>query len=68
MKKKDAKPMKVANKITKKVIDKVTGEKANFKTKEAIVEVFKDENIITKINQNLDINNRLKNNNILRFY
>jgi len=68
IKKKDARPFKVADNITMMVIDRLTGEKANFASKETIIEVFKKNKVNIDINQNLDINNRLKNNNILRFY
>ena len=68
VKKKDARPFKVADNITMMVVDRITGQKANFASKETIVEVFKTEKIHMNKNQNLDINNRLKNNNILRFY
>ena len=50
------------------VIDRFTGKKANFASKETIVEVFKKDKISIEKNQGSDINNRLKNNNILRFY
>ena len=66
--KKDARPFKVADNITMMVVDRFTGRKANFNSKETLVEVFKKDKINIKLNQNLDINNRLKNNNILRFY
>ena len=68
IKKKDARPFKVANNITMMVIDRLTGKKANFTSKETIVEVFKKDKINIQMNQNSGINNRLKNNNILRFY
>jgi len=68
IKKKDARPFKVADNITMMVIDRFTGQKVGFTSKETIVEVFKNNNIDIDTNQNLDINNRLKNNNILRFY
>jgi len=68
IKKKDARPFKVADNITMMVVDRLTGEKANFNSKETLVEAFKKDKINIKLNQNLDINNRLKNNNILRFY
>ena len=66
--KKEARPFKVANNITMMVVDKLTGQKANFTSKETIVEVFKKDKINIDLNQNIDINNRLKNNDILRFY
>jgi penicillin-binding protein 1A len=68
IKKKDARPFKVANNITMMVIDPSNGQKASFSSKETIIEVFKSKNINIDSNQNLDINNRLKNNNILKFY
>ncbi len=68
IKKKDARPFKVADNITMMVVDRHTGEKANFNSKETLVEAFKKDKINIGLNQNLDINNRLKNNNILRFY
>ena len=68
VKKKDARPFKVADNINMMVIDRLTGKKANFDSKETIIEAFKRDKINIKLNQNLDINNRLKNNNILRFY
>ena len=58
----------MADNITMMVVDRLTGQKANFTSKETLVEVFKKDKINMKLNQNLDINNRLKNNNILRFY
>ena len=68
IKKRDARPFKVADNIIMMVVDRFTGQKANFNSKETLVEVFKKNKINIKLNQNLDINNRLKNNNILRFY
>ena len=52
------------------VINPLTGQKAKAQTKKTIIESYKDNNI----NRNkanilgLDINDRLKNNSILRFY
>ena len=68
IKKKDARPFKVADNIIMMVVDHVTGEKANFASKKTIIEAFKKNKLDFKENQNLDINNRLKNNNILKFY
>ncbi len=68
IKKKDARPFKTADNIALMVIDKQTGKKASFTSKETIVEAFKKNNISKDYNERLDINNRLKNNNILRFY
>ena len=66
VKKKDARPFKVADDILMKVIDPVTGKKAVSKSKSTIIESYKNTDIINIFNK--DINNRLKNNNTLRFY
>ncbi|MDC3403756.1 penicillin-binding protein 1A [Candidatus Pelagibacter sp.] len=66
VKKEEARPFKVADNIIMKVIDPITGKKPSSSTKSTIIEAFKnlpDDNLA-----NQDINNRLKNNNILRFY
>ena len=66
VKKKDARPFKVADDILMKVIDPITGEKALTDSKSTIIEAYKHtetDNIFDK-----DISNRLKNDNILRFY
>ena len=68
VKKKDARPFKVANNVVLTVVDSKTGEKANFGTKKTIIEVFKKENIKKNNFLNSKINNRLKNNNVLKFY
>ena len=66
VKKEDARPFKVADNILMKVIDPITGKKATSESKSTIIEVYK--NIQKNITLNNDINNRFKNNNILRFY
>ena len=66
VKKEDARPFKVADNILMMVIDPITGKKPNIQTKKTIIEAYKS--IPGESNSNLDINNRLKNNNILRFY
>ena len=66
IKKEEARPFKVADNIIMKVIDPITGKKPSSSTKSTIIEAYKnlpDDNLA-----NQDINNRLKNNNILRFY
>ena len=68
IKKKDARPFKVANNISMMVIDPITGKRADFTSKKTIIEVFKKNNINEDNVKNFDINRRLKNNNILRFY
>ena len=64
--KEDARPFKVAKNILMKVIDPITGKKAVIGTRTTIIEAYKDMKVESLLNQ--DINNRLKNNNILRFY
>ena len=66
VKKEEARPFKVADNIVMMVIDPLTGEKADIQSKKTIIEVYK--RLPKKNNLNLDINNRLKNDNILRFY
>ena len=66
--KSDARPFKVANNISMMVIDPLTGKRADFTSKKTIIEVFKKNNIEEDNIKNFDINRRLKNNNILRFY
>ena len=50
------------------VVDPLTGKKASFASKKTIVEVFKKNELNSVKDKNIDINNRFKNNNILRFY
>ena len=64
VKKEDARPFKVADNILMRVIDPVTGQKAS--SKKTIIEAYKNTEIDSVLNK--DINNRLKNDNILRFY
>ncbi|MDB9831718.1 PBP1A family penicillin-binding protein [Candidatus Pelagibacter sp.] len=66
VKKEEARPFKVADNILMMVIDPLTGEKAESESKTTIIEVYKNKS--KKGVVNLDINNRLKNNNILKFY
>ena len=66
VKKEDARPFKVADDILMRVIDPITGEKAGIDSKSTIIEVYKNIEIDNTLNR--DINNRLKNDNILRFY
>ena len=68
IKKKDAKPFKVAPNITMIVVEPFTGKKASFGSKETIIEVFKKEKINNKINSFGNIKDRLKKDNILKFY
>ena len=64
--KEDTRPFKVADNILMMVIDPLTGKKAESQTKKTIIEVYKNKQVENY--PNLDINNRLKNNNILKFY
>ncbi|MDB9739297.1 PBP1A family penicillin-binding protein [Candidatus Pelagibacter sp.] len=66
VKKEDARPFKVADNIIMRVIDPVTGKKPDIGTKSTIIEAYK--NLSSDKMTNQDINNRLKNDNILRFY
>jgi len=66
VKKEDARPFKVADNILMRVIDQVTGKKAMSESKSTIIEVYK--NVETNSLSNKGINNRLKNDNILKFY
>ena len=68
VKKKDARPFKVADNITMMVVDPLSGKKTSFASKKTIIEVFKNNNQSTIEDENIDINNRFRNNNILRFY
>ena len=67
VKKSDARPFKVADKITMMVIDPLTGQKAKFSSKDTILESYKSENVVNGriLYSN---NNRLDSNNILKFY
>ena len=69
VKKKDARPFKVAKNIKMMVIDLITGKKANFGSKKTIVEAFK-KNRLENINfeGKDDLQYKVKKNNILRFY
>ena len=64
--KNNARPFKVADNILMRVIDPVTGLKAQSSSKLTIIENYKDVQINSSLNK--DINNRIKNNSILRFY
>jgi penicillin-binding protein 1A len=66
VKKEDARPFKVADNILMRLIDSRTGEKALTESKSTIIEVYKNTEIDNTLNK--DINNRLKNDNILKFY
>jgi penicillin-binding protein 1A len=67
VKKSEARPFKVSDDITLMVIDSRTGEKAKFTSKNTIIESYKSKNVLNgKVLYSN--NNRLDDNNILRFY
>ena len=68
IKKKDARPFKVPADISMMVVESATGKKANFGSKKTIIEVFKKEKIDNDSVLFGNINDRLNNNNILKFY
>ena len=50
------------------VIEKTTGKRASFGSKETIIEAFKKEKIDNDVISFDNFNDRFNNNNILRFY
>jgi len=64
--KEEARPFKVADNIIMRVIDPLTGQKTEGQSNTAIIEAYKIKQIDN--HSNLNTNNRLKNNNILKFY
>ena len=67
VKKADARPFKAAKGTVMMVVDPITGQKAKFDSKNTIIEVYKEKNVIDgKILYSN--NNRLDSNNILKFY
>jgi len=66
VKKEDARPFKVADNIIMRVIDPVTGKKPDMRAKSTIIEAYK--NLPNDSTANQNIIDRLKNDNILRFY
>ena len=67
VKKSEARPFKVAKNTIMMVVDPKTGQKAKFKSKNTIIEVFKKKNLVNGkiLFSNTD---RLDTNNILKFY
>ena len=67
VKKSEARPFKVAKETVMMVIDPITGRKAKFTSKNTIIEVYKEKNVVEGkvLYSNTD---RLEVNNILRFY
>ena len=64
--KEEARPFKVAENIILMVIDPLTGQKTEKQTNRTIIEAYKSTEIGNY--SNINTNNRLKNNNILKFY
>ena len=62
----DARPFKVADNIIMMVIDPLTGQKTETQSNTTIIEAYKSSQIENY--SNINTNNRLKNNNILKFY
>jgi len=67
IKKSEARPFKVPEKMTLMVVDPLTGEKAKFNSKNTIIEAYKSKNVLDGKVLYSD-NNRLDTNNILKFY
>ncbi len=67
IKKSDARPFKVPEKITLMVVDALTGEKAKFSSKNTIIESYKSKNIYDGKVLYFD-KNRINSNDILKFY
>ena len=65
--KSDARPFKAAEGTIMMVVDPNTGQKAKFNSKNTIIEVYKNQNVIDGKVLNLN-NDRLETNNILKFY
>ena len=67
IKKSEARPFKAAKGTVMMVVDSITGQKANFLSKNTIIEVYKEKNVVD--GKVLYSNtNRLDTNNILKFY
>ena len=67
VKKSEARPFKVPEKMTLMVVDPLSGEKAKFNSKNTIIEAYKSKNVLNGKVLYSD-NNRLDTNNILKFY
>ncbi len=67
VRKSDARPFKVSEGITMMIVDSLTGQKANFSSKDTIMEAYKSNNVIDGKVQYSN-KNRLDKNNVLKFY
>ena len=68
VKKGDARPFKVAKNIKFLVIDQKTGKKADFRSKTTIIEAFKKNDLVKDFTNNDNLNLKIDENNILKFY
>ena len=65
----EARPFKVAKNIKMMVVDAKTGKKADFSSKQTIIESFKKEKIENNLNNAIeDLRYKMSKNNILKFY
>ena len=65
----EARPFKVAENIKMMVVDVKTGKKADFGSKETIIESYKKEEFENRLNTDIDdLNYKISKNNILKFY
>ena len=67
VKKSDARPFKAAKGTIMMVVDSKTGQRAKFSSKNTIIEIYKENNIVNGKVLYSEYN-RLDNNNILKFY
>ena len=68
VKKENTRPFKIPENITLMVVDSQTGKKVSFASKKTLIESFKSEKITKNFDVNLKNNDRIDNNNILKFY
>ena len=68
IRKRDARPFKVAKNIKFLVIDQKTGKKADFGSKTTIIEAFKKNGLTENFIKNDYLNLKVDKNNILKFY
>ena len=66
--KSEARPFKVAKNVKMMVVDAKTGKKAEFGSDEMIIEVFKKKQSSNMNNNDVNLENKLLQNNILKFY
>ena len=65
----DARPFKVSKGIKMMVVDAKTGKKADFNSKETLIESFKSKNVYKGLNLEYDqVDENSLKNNILKFY